>query len=368
MKKVLIINDGNSIGGGVIVTNRIVNYIREHYSSDVDIKVLSPFDGLEDLPKERKISVRVFNIFDEYLFYPTSFIRLIKSIREVDIVHFHNVWTFSSLIPLFLSFLLRKIIISTQHAMPGDPCKKGIQKVIMATRHSVIIQCIALIPKTVVFLTNAQKNEFLKRTLFKSSLSKKSIIIPNCLSKSYLQKKQQVSQKRMKLLYVGRLSYSKGFDTMLALITELGLIDCCYTIVGKVKEDDLLMRMKRLQEIGYPVTYVEVVESNDMVCYYDSNDVLIVPSCSEVSPLVVLEAKARGLSIVISDIPGMNECVVEGENGFRFTLLDAKEAACKVRALRNDSGLMHYISENNNKNAEAQTLDKIVPQVLELYS
>jgi glycosyltransferase involved in cell wall biosynthesis len=49
---------------------------------------------------------------------------------------------------------------------------------------------------------------------------------------------------------------------------------------------------------------------------FDAADFLVVPSFAEGLPTVILEALARGLPVIASDVGAVREAVLEGETGF----------------------------------------------------
>lgn len=73
--------------------------------------------------------------------------------------------------------------------------------------------------------------------------------------------------------------------------------------------EDLVERLgleERIQFVGY---------KKDLRPYFGACDVLALPSLSEGFPNVILEAFAHRLPVIASDVGGVGEIVVEGENG-----------------------------------------------------
>ena len=56
-------------------------------------------------------------------------------------------------------------------------------------------------------------------------------------------------------------------------------------------------------------------------------DVLLLPSLSEGLSLVTVEALRAGLALIVSRIPGMDDVLVDGENGIACAALPAYAAA-----------------------------------------
>jgi len=77
----------------------------------------------------------------------------------------------------------------------------------------------------------------------------------------------------------------------------------------------------------------------DMDEVYDRIDILALSSLLEGLPLVVLEAAARGIPAVATDIPGTNEAVVDGVTGLLVPRNDADALAGAIRRLVRDSSL-----------------------------
>ena len=70
-------------------------------------------------------------------------------------------------------------------------------------------------------------------------------------------------------------------------------------------------------------------------------DLLVVPSVwYENAPLIILEARAAGTALVVSDLGGMAELVGEGRHGWRFAPGDADALAALLGRVLEDPGLV----------------------------
>ena len=143
-------------------------------------------------------------------------------------------------------------------------------------------------------------------------------VLPNSVPASALSKGRPVRRGPLRLLFVGRDEPRKGLRVLLDAVSAL---------------DDV-----RLEVIGPPapsearsdvVTWVGTVRDRErMLARYDAAHVLVVPSFAEGFPTVVIEAMARGLPVIGSDVGAVAEAVVPGETGWLVP-------AGSVEALRN---------------------------------
>jgi glycosyltransferase involved in cell wall biosynthesis len=73
----------------------------------------------------------------------------------------------------------------------------------------------------------------------------------------------------------------------------------------------------------------------DSAPYYAAADAFVMPTAYEAFPLVSLEAAAAGLPLLVSRVSGVQELIVEGENGW-FIGRDAEAIAERLRELASD--------------------------------
>ena len=85
----------------------------------------------------------------------------------------------------------------------------------------------------------------------------------------------------------------------------------------------------------------------DLASAYHSSHVLVLPSSFEPWGLVVNEAMAAGLPVIVSDQVGAAHDLVEGhETGFIFHFDDVDELAQRMKTLKEDEALYRRYADN----------------------
>jgi len=94
---------------------------------------------------------------------------------------------------------------------------------------------------------------------------------------------------------------------------------------------------KLSEELGVADSCRFIGEYNDIPALLRMMDCLVLPSLWEGFPIVLLEAMAGGVPIVATNIPGNDEAVSSGINGWLVPPHDPAAMADKVISLLNDS-------------------------------
>jgi len=84
-------------------------------------------------------------------------------------------------------------------------------------------------------------------------------------------------------------------------------------VVGHGELKDEIKELARTLGVGESVTVTGHVDS--IHGYYALADIFVFPSTHEGLPMTLLEAMAAGLPVVATDIPGVNEVVIDGVTG-----------------------------------------------------
>jgi len=271
------------------------------------------------------------------------FMELIKA----DIIHIHHI---KSWVLLFPFILFKKKIISSFHINFGSDIKKNFfEKIII----SLIISYSTIFSKKLIFLTKGQKNNIRKYSLFKKTLDNKYKIIPNFIDKNLILKNK--SNLNSKTLFVGRYTKIKGFFDLIEVAKSIPILR--FNLIG-----DRLYKSK-----SNNIYNVGEVENSNIHKEYDKNSILILPSYTEAFPMVILEAMARGLVILVSDLPGMREIIKNGRNGYLFKPGDINRIKDILLYLKNNPKDVKRISNNNLKDISNFTAEKQIKKYLEVY-
>lgn len=156
--------------------------------------------------------------------------------------------------------------------------------------------------------------------------------------------------KRVNLLFVGRLVLYKGADIVIEAISQLSKPireRIWLTIVGDGSEKDNLNR--QAQELGVSdiVSFTGWVNQKETLKFYRKADIFCFPSIREFGRAVVLEAMACGLPCIVADNGGIAEYVTE-ETCFKILPVSRKnfmhELANKIQILVENEDLRKTMS------------------------
>jgi glycosyltransferase involved in cell wall biosynthesis len=104
----------------------------------------------------------------------------------------------------------------------------------------------------------------------------------------------------------------KGLPLLLQALATPGMEQVTLIVVGG--EPDLIARYGEKYQLGARAKFVGM--QSDVRPYLWSSDVFVFPSLYETFSLVTYEAAASGLPVVVSQLYGVEDLLVDGDNGF----------------------------------------------------
>lgn len=138
----------------------------------------------------------------------------------------------------------------------------------------------------------------------------------------------------LRLVFVGRFTRTKGADIFAEAIERLAESDVPFELRmaadTNVSHDDSLARLARQGEALGKLPFERLPD------LYRWADALVLPSRFDSFGLVVLEALACGLPVIVSDRVGAKDFVEDGVNGWIVPAGDAAALAGKLEALARD--------------------------------
>lgn len=190
----------------------------------------------------------------------------------------------------------------------------------------------------VIFQTNYA------RKCYSTSVQNKSVIIGNPIEvKAYRKKASR------KIVSVGRLTGQKNHELLIRAFKE---ISAKYSDLQLVIYGEGLLREKLetlIQELG--LTEKVLLPGNVINVHEQIADAMIFvfPSLYEGMPNALLEAMIIGIPCIVSDINGIQEILVDGENGILFRSGCKEDLVRKMEQVINDETMRRTLSTNAAK-------------------
>ena len=148
-----------------------------------------------------------------------------------------------------------------------------------------------------------------------------------------------IRQSEAVVLTIGRLSREKGHADLLQALARLPSLPQAWklVLVGAGPERDALARLAASLEISDRVVFAGF--HPDVACFYAIADVFVLPSHSEGSSNVLLEAMMARVPIVATNAGGNAEIVLHENTGLLAPIGDAQGLAAAMARLLKDPGL-----------------------------
>jgi len=170
------------------------------------------------------------------------------------------------------------------------------------------------------------------------------------------------------VIFSGRFIERKGISYLLHAWKTL---QCDFPKARLVLLGDgpLLLGMKRLSRKLDIENSVQFEGHIPMVKnFLQASDIFVLPSLQEGMPNALLEAMACGLPPVATRIGGVEDIIIEGENGILVKPGDAADLAAGLRKFLADHDLLETIASKAQQTIrDHYTLESIVPRYLSLY-
>lgn len=162
----------------------------------------------------------------------------------------------------------------------------------------------------------------------------------------------------VRLLFVGRLVPKKGLTFLLDALRQLPSgLQWKLIVVG----DGPLRNELENDAQGLSVEFVGVQSRSELRRTYANSDILITPSVPADSgdqdglPVAMLEAMCAGLPVVASQLPGIDEVVVDGHNGILVCPGDSREISLALLRLIESQDTRIQLGKNAKQVADAHS-------------
>lgn len=163
------------------------------------------------------------------------------------------------------------------------------------------------------------------------------------------------------ILSVGRLIDWKGTEFLIMAMPAVlkRFPDAKLLIVGTGPERDALVRKSLELCLGDRIEFTGIVPAADLLSYYRSADVFVLPSINprgktEGLGVVLLEAMASGCPVIGSNVGGIPDIIKDGENGLLVPEQNPAILAEKIVALLSDTALAERFRQMGYKTVRSR--------------
>ncbi len=298
--------------------------------------------------------------------------RLVSYFRnnKFDLIHVATPGTMG-LNALLLSRIYKIPIIATYHTHIPEYVKERVNKIIKKTNLKID--------------RIAQGSESLTWEFMKIYYNRfKLVLAPSEYTKKYLEEKLKIkieifshgvdinlfNPKKfdnnfkeqynlgLSALYVGRIAAEKNLDFLVDVFKEVNGINLVFVGDGPHRKD--------LEKKGNSL-FLGFKTGEELAKIYASCDFFVFPSTTDSFGMVVLEAMASGLPILVSDKGGPKEVILDNMNGFVIKSNDKKEWKEKIMLLAKDAKLRKKMGAMSRDLALRRSWEKVFDELFKTY-
>lgn len=323
-----------------------------------NLRVYSIIPYIINEPSPHKILIKSY-------FMIKNLLKIVRLHKKVDIAHVHTSSYISffenSLYIVLIKLLNRKVVLHI-HAPDFD---------IFLNKNKylkTVILRILSIPDFIIVLS-AYWRDLIKCSLDNHS---KIVILPNAANAEihyidmiYSREMLHLPRDRKIIFSVGNLEERKGFHYLIQAMDVLKKqnIDalCIIGGAGEIKEA-LLAEISNLNLNDY-INLIGFIPDEELNFWFNSSDVVVVPSLAEGVPIVIFEALRCGKPCIGTNVGGIPDILISDDLGFLVEPRNASDLAKKLdMSLYHKWDTMKIIEYSDRFN-----FDNIGQNILKLY-
>jgi len=176
-------------------------------------------------------------------------------------------------------------------------------------------------------------------------------------------------KKSFKIISVGNLINTKGFDLLIQTVSDLNQAsyDIDLTIVGAGPEKEELIKLITTNDMCEKIHLLGRVEHDIVMNLYKHFDAFVLPSWSETFGIVYLEAMLAKLPVIGIKGEGIDGVIVDGENGLLAKPKALNSLKQKIMRLHDIDYRNQISSQGYETVTENYTLDMMIKRIEVIY-
>lgn len=365
--------DGLGHGGA----EHLLPIILAHFNSDQfehRVCVFSVKSGNPNAELIRNLGIPVDLLPIPNLRSPGNLPRLIRYLRQYrpDIVH--TQLEFANTLGSLAAWLLQIPSLATLHVM--EEISKQSREY---WRHRLMWTSLRICARKVLTVSNCTRDFFLQTEHFPPE---KLMTIYNGIDlssypsipsdPSRLPAELGIAPGESVLITVAYLREPKGIQFMLQALPAVlaQRPNCRYLIVGDGEFRPTLEQIAR--DLGIAERVIFTGKRADIPALLGLSDIFVLPTLNDALPTVLMESMAAGKPIVASNLGGVPEMVIDGENGLLVPLQDPQKLAqACMKLLEDPTGAVamgetgkRMVTEHFSIEGQCRRLEEIYSEII----
>lgn len=153
-----------------------------------------------------------------------------------------------------------------------------------------------------------------------------------------------ISDRPLRLLYIGRLDPEKGVDNLIQAVHALPTLPLTLDICGSGRMED---QLRAQASNDRRITFHGYQRGQALEQLYQHSHLLALPSLAyEIFPLSVVDALAHGLPVIATRIGGIPEVVADQKNGLLYEPGNINELTACLRRVTEDPAWLKELTRN----------------------
>lgn len=166
------------------------------------------------------------------------------------------------------------------------------------------------------------------------------------------------------LMFGGEFSKRKNQKFLIEAMTSLP-DKICLLLAG---DGEYLEECKNLViqlKLGYRVFFLGHV--HNLPTWYKMADIVVSASISEGLPVHLMEALTVGSTVVVSDVKGHHDLILDSQNGLLFPLGDMEKYVKQITRVYVNDNLRYLFADQGQQLMEQYSLETVMPELMKLY-
>jgi glycosyltransferase EpsD len=187
------------------------------------------------------------------------------------------------------------------------------------------------------------------------------------VNKTQLRKEYGYSEGDFILIYVAELNYNKHQDLLIEAVNvlknKIPNVKLLLVGIGSLKQQ----YEKQARKLGLEGNVEFLGYRTDISNLLKLSDIAVSSSRREGLPVNVMEAMATGLPLVVTDVRGNRDLVLNGENGYVVGVEDVEMVTSSIESLYKSQELRKKFGGVNLELINIYSLESIMKKMEEIY-